>query len=193
MRTDSKDAGTQTMLSNASNEQYQFVEKPRPLHQCVCNRFVSRKQKLEISPSFNMTFPEIKFGTDKVTNSVQIASITDRRVPVPISRPCAITPNSSEITDTFSINCSSNLRSEKPEMVRKRENHKSSPINSNAEMAKLAGPDSAICNLSALQALLCRIFKGDNLSLNDFKLTTSELHILVEIFIRKNKLICQAQ
>lgn len=41
--------------------------------------------------------------------------------------------------------------------------------------------------LKNLETTLFKIFKGDNLTIEDFQLTIPELHILVEILIRKHK------
>ena len=42
-------------------------------------------------------------------------------------------------------------------------------------------------NLKAIESLLLKVFKGSALSIEEFALSTPELHILVEILIRKNK------
>lgn len=42
-------------------------------------------------------------------------------------------------------------------------------------------------NLRAIEILLLKVFKGSTLSIDEFALSTPELHILVEILIRKNK------
>ena len=60
-----------------------------------------------------------------------------------------------------------------------------SNIESDDKINKLS--DSIIRNLHNVENLLCKIFKDDHLSLEDFTLSVPELHVLVEIFIRKNK------
>lgn len=48
-------------------------------------------------------------------------------------------------------------------------------------------------NLKKLEDLLCRVFRGDHLTMQEFNLSIPELHILVEIFIRKNRNACHAK
>lgn len=44
-----------------------------------------------------------------------------------------------------------------------------------------------LCNLKALESLLLKIFSDGSFSIEEFALSVPELHILVEILIRKNK------
>ena len=62
----------------------------------------------------------------------------------------------------------------------------------NNEKAQPAATN-ALNNLQQLENLLCKIFKGFQLSIEDFRLSVPELHILVEIFIRKNRNNCESR
>ena len=54
-------------------------------------------------------------------------------------------------------------------------------------------PDNSLQALTKLEDLLCKVFRGSQLIIEDFKLSVPELHILVEILIRKNRNACQAR
>lgn len=45
--------------------------------------------------------------------------------------------------------------------------------------------------LKNLEGLLLKVFKGSNISIEEFRLNEPELHILVEVLIRKNKNACK--
>lgn len=48
-------------------------------------------------------------------------------------------------------------------------------------------------NIYNLENSLYKVFNGDHLTINDFKLNTPGLHMLVEILIRKNRNACKSR
>jgi len=55
---------------------------------------------------------------------------------------------------------------------------------------KLQAKDSILENLFKLENLLFKVFSGDQFLIEDFELSIPELHLLVEILIRKNRNSC---
>lgn len=60
-------------------------------------------------------------------------------------------------------------------------------VEGKSDPSSMLAPLNKVNNLQQLESLLVKVFKGDVLLVSDFQLSGPEIHILVEVLVRKNK------
>lgn len=193
MMNDRKEASTQLFPEELNTASDLRNIKHAQAHTCMCQVQAKRTKTLSISHSYNISIFVKEEKRSIKGDLLRHAQTGEKLLPVPIRKPmmrCAESaPNIVIAPSNFET---SGLHMRVP----------SAAENSVLELKidcqrvgvqKQNMSDKSVTNLRALQELLCSIFKGESLVLEHFKLKKPELHILVEIFIRKNRSACASR
>lgn len=184
-----KDASTQySNLHIAKNGH--AIDEPHICEQCAYNRSLNPRKNFDIQNVFTVTLSETLCDAKTKNQQTLLTNRINKILPSPIRKSNVRQSDSSGSVKRQSL-CQSieslkdksdalSLKEKQPAAVEMKNKNQKNNIDRNP-----------IVDLGQLENLLCRIFRGENLSISDFELNPVELHILVEVFIRKNKSIGQ--
>ena len=175
------DAGTQHTPSMALSLTLQNSLNSRTVSSCFCNKSPSEKRVLSLVQCFSLT---IALGPSNKIETIQVPDRRSNRIHIPapirkIDSPIQETTPTLQCPLIVPMNPFGVINGESQRSVES----KILPFGAQ----KQAPADRALPHLQTLKVLLCRIFSGGDISESDFQLRRLDLHILVEIFIRKNR------
>jgi len=188
-----KDAGIQHGLSPLRLEHYETNNTHQQVHMCKCKVSIQSPRLYEISRSYNITISGMQKEKHKRSDVIGYTGVASKQLPAPIREASVRKSDSTANIKVGSVKQTFESFNMKQDSLYKAHNREPTLMAMDVEVRKPNSAENSIINLRELQELLCRIFRGENLSINDFRLRTPELHILVEIFIRKNRGACQSR
>lgn len=188
-----KDAGVQHSLSPLRQEPYETNSNHKQVHICKCKMSIRSPRLYEISRSYNVTISGMQKDMHKRSDFIGCTGVASKQLPTPIREATVRKSDSTANIKVGSLKQTFESFNNKQDSFYKAHNKEPTLMAADVEVRKPNSAENSITNLRELQELLCRIFRGENLSISDFGLRTPELHILVEIFIRKNRSACQSR